>query len=178
MSKYKHGKQTQTIEPGEFAWIMKKGIFLKPLHKGFLALLYYTGCRVSEILSLKRESFELTEEAITVSIKASKKGVERPPFIISKELSNSEWIVTAYLKADKGERVFPFSRQTAWRIVKRLMPKHYPHFFRLNRVVSFLDEEKPRNKIRIWFGWKKFQTVDNYLGYSKGTTRELSEGLA
>lgn len=177
MSKYKHGKQKKTLSPNEFAAIMELGHFVKPSHKAFLALLYYTGARVSEIISLTHGDFILGPTLLSVEIKASKKGVERPAFILPQTLPYV-LLVAAILKDKKRlERVFPFSRQTAWNIVKRVMPEHYPHYFRLNRAVSFLDQGLAPNKIRIWFGWKKWKTIDNYLGYSQKTTEELSEGL-
>lgn len=177
MSKYKFGKQKKTLEPSEFAEIISKGHFVKIKHKAFIVLLYYTGCRVSEILSLRVENFKIEQNEIHIDILASKKGVERPTFILKLNLPHMQWIY-AVLKKTKGPGlVFPFTRQTAWNIIKRVMPEHYPHYFRLNRVVSFLDKKMPQNKIRIWMGWNRMETINNYLGYSKGTTEELSEGL-
>ena len=92
-------------------------------------------------------------------------------------LIHIEHLTVVLMKTKKGQRVFPFSRQTAWNVVKRVLPEHYPHFFRLNRVVAFLNKDVAPNKIRIWMGWKKFKTVENYLGYSEETIKELSEEL-
>lgn len=175
--KYKFGKQKKTLEPEAFAELMLKGHFAKISHRAFLVLLYYTGCRVSEILKLTIEDFEITNKEVHVNILASKKGVERPTFTLALSLPEMDWVYAVLKKTKKGSRPFPFSRQTAHNIVKRVLPHHYPHFFRLNRVVSFLNQGYPQNKIRIWFGWKKWETINNYLGYSKRTTEELSEGL-
>jgi len=177
MSKYKYGKQKKMQDKEAFAEIMEKGHFAKPIHKVFLVLLYYTGARVSEIISLTHGDFILGPTLLSVDIKASKHGVERPAFILPLTLPYV-LLVAAILKDKKRlEKLFPFSRQTAWNIIKRVMPKHYPHFFRLSRCVSFLDRGIPPNKIRIWFGWKSLKTIDSYLGYSQKTTEELSEGL-
>jgi len=177
VSKYKFGKQKKTLEPDAFAEIMLKGIFKKIMHRAFLVLLYYTGCRVNEILSLKKEDFKIKENILYIDILASKKGVERPAFVLPLSLPHMQWVYTILMKTKGPGLVFSFTRQTAWNIVKRVMPEHYPHFFRLNRVVSFLDRKMPQNKIRIWMGWNRMETINNYLGYSKGTTEELSEGL-
>jgi len=182
MSKYKHGKQKKTLDKETFAEIVEKGYFAKPSHKAFLILLYYFGCRVSELLMSGWDSFEITDTHLFADIKACKMGVERPRFMLNLNLPHMDWVIT-YLKARHCDgksckhMAFPFSRQTAWNIVKRVMPEHYPHYFRLNRAVSFLDLGLAPNKIRIWFGWKKWKTIDNYLGYSQKTTEELSEGL-
>lgn len=179
MSKYKFGKQKKTLEPDAFSEIMLKGKFANITHRAFLVILYYVGCRVSELLKVTVEDFYIKDNNLHVDILASKQGVERPTFTLPLKLPHMEWVYTVLKKTKKkpGTLVFPFSRQTAWRIVKRVMPEHYPHFFRLNRVVSFLDLKMPQNKIRIWMGWNRIETINNYLGYSKGTIEELSEGL-
>lgn len=33
------------------------------------------------------------------------------------------------------KRLFPFSRRTAWRIVKKAFPDLYPNYFRMNRIL-------------------------------------------
>lgn len=178
MSKYKFGKQKKTLEPEAFAEIMLKGTFKKHTHRAFLVLLYYSGCRVSEPLPLTPEDFEIKDNILYVDCLASKHGVERPPYDLPLQLPHMEWLYTVLKKTKKGRRVFPFTRQTGWNIIKRVMPEHYPHYFRLNRVVNMLDQGKPKNKIRIWFGWKQWTTVENYLGSSKAATKGLSDGLA
>jgi len=180
LSKYKFGKQKKTLEPDAFAEIMLKGHFEKLSHRAFLVILYYTGARVSEIVKLTIEEFEIKDNILFIDCKASKHGVERPPFDLALSLPGMQWVYTVLKKTKKktGTRVFPFTRQTGWNIIKRLFPKHYPHFFRLNRVVSMLNQGKPKNKIRIWFGWKNWKTVENYLGYSEAATEGLSDGLA
>ena len=76
-------------------------------------------------------------------------------------------------------RVWNISGPTAWRIVKRVMPKHYPHFFRLNRATRFLeDPETTIPEMMAWFGWKASKTVDPYIGYSRRHIRKQRERLA
>jgi len=87
-------------------------------------------------------------------------------------------IVERVEKTRKGRRVFPFKEWTAWNIVKRVAPKKYPHFFRLNRTVKFLNNPNVTlDEIRQWMAWKKIDTVNNYLGYSERTIGKLSEEL-
>ena len=178
MSKYKFGKQKKTLEPEAFAEIMLKGSFKKIIHKAFLVLLYYTGARVSEILNLKWEDFEIKDNILYVDCLASKHGVDRPPYDLPLQLPHMKWVYTVLKKRKKGLGPFTFTRQTAWNIIKRVMPKHYPHYFRLNRAVQMLAQGKPKDKVRIWFGWKQWKTIENYFGISLKATEGLSEGLA
>jgi len=182
MSKYKHGKQTDAITPADFDKIMEKTAFEQPIiHKAFLALLYYTGARVSEIVELTAKDFKITDDEIHVLIKAKKHGVKRGAYVLRSNLPYFAYIFQAVKKAQarrKHKRVFPFTRQTGWRIVKRVAPQRYPHYFRLNRCVHFLDKpEMTLNMIRQWFGWKSLETVNSYLGEIAETTVKMSDEL-
>ncbi len=81
-------------------------------------------------------------------------------------------------KRKKGRRVFPFSSFTVWLIVKRVLPNHYPHFFRLNRTVKFLNNPKVTvDEIRQWMAWKRLATVESYIGYSERAIGKLNREL-
>ena len=52
--------------------------------------------------------------------------------------------------------------------LERVMPHHYPHFFRLNRAVNFLNDPTTTTpEMLAWFGWRNIATINRYLGYSK-----------
>ena len=171
MGKYQHGKQKRPIDYEVFANIMEKGYFAKPkTHKSFLAFLYYTGVRVSEALELTKENFTITDSALIVEVPAKKRGIERGPFELSRNLPYVELIIeqvrkTRRSKSNPKGKVWNISRTTAWRIVKRVMPKHYPHFFRLNRCVHFLSTPGiSLEEVRNWFAWRRMETLNEYLG--------------
>lgn len=181
MGKYKHGKQKRMMENSTFWEAIEKGYFVKPtMHKAFVILIWYVGCRVSEIIELMRSQFTITEDSVQVEIPAKKHGEERGPFTLKRELPNVN-LLAEYIESRKikKRRVFPFTRVTAWTIIKRAFgEKHYPHFFRLNRTVKFLNNKNiTRNEIREWMAWKALETVDSYVGYSTRTTGKLSETL-
>ena len=198
VTKYKFGKQKKTLEPEAFAEVMEDGDFKKPItHRGFLATLWYVGCRVSELTGIPErvtvkgkvlpafpaptiDSFLWREFDVLAYIPACKGGVERPPFKLSLNLPFIEYIRDTWKIAKKRKTVvFPFTRQTGWNIVKRVLPEHYCHFFRLNRCVNHLnDPTNPLNDIRVWFGWNSLDTVNSYLGHSQRELSKLSEGLA
>jgi len=181
MGKYKHGKQKRVMENPAFWNIIEHGHFVKPrMHKAFVTLLWYVGCRVSEIIELTKAQFEITKDLVKIDIPAKKHGIERPPFQLNRKLPYVNELAE-YIEARRGKKrkIFPFSRVTAWQIIKRCCgPKYYPHFFRLNRIVKFLDNPNiTLNEIRQWNAWKSLRTVENYLGYSERTIGKLSKTL-
>ena len=175
MPKYKFGKQKRELSKEEFWRFVEKGNFVKRRHKAFFVLIYYTGARKAELLELTKDKFQIDPEFLRVDVKAKKQGIERAAFKLRRDLPYVELIVKAVEKTRGNKRVFPFDQTTAWRIVKRVSPKHYPHFFRLNRCVKFLNNpEITLNEIRQWFAWKSLKSVESYLGYSRGTIEKLS----
>jgi integrase len=178
MPKYAQGKQTKSMTQEEFLAIMDQGHFMRPRHKAFVTLLYYTGSRKAELLELTPEACQVGPEALAVKVTAKKHGIERGAYILRRDLPYVNDIVAVVEKTRPGKRVFPFTPATAWNIVKRILPGHYPHYFRLNRAVHFLDKpDVTLDEVRQWFGWKSLRTVDHYLGYSERTTGKLSEKL-
>lgn len=175
---YKYGKQKREMPKEEFFKLLEKGHFVKRMHKAFLVLLYYIGCRVSEVIELKKENFKVDKSVLMVDVKAKKHGIERAAFKLNTGLPYVTLIVERVERTRARRRVFPMCRGTAWLVVKRVAPKKYPHFFRLNRTVKFLNNPKVTlNEVRQWMAWKSLDTVNNYLGYSERTIGKLSDEL-
>ena len=169
------------MENPAFWNIIEHGHFVKPrMHKAFVTLLWYVGCRVSEIIELTKAQFEITKELVKIDIPAKKQGIDRSPFQLNRKLPYVN-ALAEYLESRRGKkrRVFPFSRVTAWAIIKRAFgEKYYPHYFRLNRTVRFLNNKNvTTNEVRQWMAWKSLRTVENYLGYSERTIGKLSKTL-
>jgi len=179
MGKYKFGKQKKEMLKEEFYNIIEHGRFVKPLmHKSFLVFLYYIGCRKSEALELTKEKFRMTQDYLFVDVSAKKHGLERSAFKLNLKLPYVSLIVKQLEMTKPREKVFPISPATAWRIVKRVAPKKYPHYFRLNRTVKFLNNpDVTLNEIRQWMAWKRMETVNSYLGYSERAIGKLSDEL-
>lgn len=145
----------------------KKG-FVKPLsHKSYLSLLYWLGIRKAEALERIKEDFQV-QDGILIITAPAKKGGERLPLEIPIDLPYVDLILQQINRTKKGRRVWTFESWTAWKIVKRVMPKHYPHFFRLNRATRFLDDPTTTiPEMKAWFGWKRADSLDPYIGISK-----------
>lgn len=181
---YKYGKQTDPIDFKEFESIMDQGHFVhKRRDKSFLAFLYWFGVRRSEALERVKEDFRVKDGLLIVNAPA-KKGGEREPLEVPADFPYVGLIIEQVQKtrrtlANPTRRVWNISSPTAWRIVKRVFPKHYPHYFRLNRATRFLEDPTTTlPEMMAWFGWKAAKTVDPYIGYSRRHIRRQRERLA
>lgn len=181
MPKYKHGKQTDTIELEFLHKRMSKGIFKQPFRdKSFLALLYWTGVRKSEAYERVKEDFTVTKTDLVIDFHQRKKnGLEVPPLEIPLDLPYVNLIVERAKKTKQGNLVWRISDDTAWRIVKRALgEKYYPHFLRLNRITRMFDD--PTTTIpeaKSWTGIKTAKALDVYIGYSKRRMEKGKERL-
>jgi len=178
MPKYKHGKKTTVLSFKEFSEQFDNGIFKRGSHRSFLAFLYWFGVRVTEALNLRKEDFSLKDGVLIVDCQPLKHG-KREPLEIFVDLPYVELIIQRWRKTRKGRKLWGFSSVTAWRIVKRVMGEEcYPHFFRLNRAVAFLDDpETTIPEMMAWFGWRGSDTYQNYLGYSRRHVQKQRDRL-
>ncbi len=184
--RYKYGKQTEPIDLRTFRTIMDNGKFVRShslAHRSFLAFLYWFGVRKSEALERVREDFA-TKDGLLIVNAPPKKGGERMPLEIPVNYPYVNLIIKQVKKTRRTLknptcRVWNMSAATGWRVVKRVMPKHYPHFFRLNRATRFLEDPATTlPEMLAWFGWKRAETVDPYIGYSKRHIHKQRERLA
>jgi len=181
---YKYGKQTEPIDLQTFKVIMQNGEFVNPLRdKSLLAFLYWFGVRRAEVIERVKEDFQIKDSLLIVNC-PPKKGGEREPLEIPVDYPFVDLIIeqvdrTRRTLANPTRRVWNISEETAWRIVKRVMPKRYPHYFRLNRATRFLEDSTTTiPEMKAWFGWKSTRTIDEYVGYSRRHIRRQRERLA
>lgn len=126
-----------------------------------ICLLYKTGARISEILALKREDLRLTETDLWVKIKnlKRKKSMETElplPLYDSDEKNFFNHIIIRHAKQfGKGEKLFSFSRMTAWRIIVGILSDIYPHLFRHSKATKLANKGGNEAQMRKWFGWAK-----------------------
>lgn len=102
---------------------------LPDMHQAFLTLLFLAGCRVSEALALTSHDISYTDERVYVQFYRLKGSKQTDPQEFPR-ISLLEHICA------KQGRPFPFSRTTAYRVVKRAFPELYPHYFRMNRITK------------------------------------------
>lgn len=177
--KYRFGKQKKPIGFDEFENMMETGEFKKgDYHRSFLAFLFWFGLRRRAALERERGDFEIEDGVLFVTVAPLKRGIERPPLEIDIDLPYVDLIVNQVMETPEGERVWQFSEVTAWRIVKRVDERIYPHFFRLNRATHFLDDPTTTiPEMKSWFGWKDAKTISSYIGMSRRYVQRGRERL-
>jgi integrase len=106
---------------------------LSIMKRAFLYVLFFTGCRVSEAIALTDQDITHSEEMIYIQFYRLKGSKQTDPQEIP-NVNSLSWI------CEQEGRIFPFSRFTGYRIVKKVFSHLYPHFFRMSRISKISDE--------------------------------------
>lgn len=147
----------------------------------FCAVLLLCGCRVSEALGLRRPHIEAEQRVLRFRTLKRRRGaivwrsVPVPDFLVS---------MLAALPERPDGRIFPWSRTTAWRLVKRLMaeanidgshasPKGLRHRF----GVVAAGEGVPVALIQRWMGHSKLENTLIYLQAVGAEERQMASRL-
>ena len=145
----------------------------------FCLTLYYTGCRISEALSLHAHSLDAETRVMRIQSlkKRGKREMRRVPLpeFLAIELRT-------LIPANEKRRLWPFSRTTGWRIVKRVMAgagvsgihataKGLRHGFGVRGAL----EQIPVSLIQGWMGHADSATTAIYLAVQDDEERALIE---
>jgi integrase len=142
---------------------------LAPERALFVALLAWAGARPSELLDLTRESFQVHESVVSIrTLKRRSFNVREVP--IPPALMRALDLHFGLSKDDvpTGAKLFPWSRTTAWRIVKSVMnragvsgvgacPKGLRHGFGTAAISCV-----PLNIVSRWLGHADLATTAIY----------------
>jgi len=157
---------------------------------GLLAVLYYTGLRISEIVGdekdgihgLRKRDLRVEEEYIRVNAEEARKhGKREEPLWIPLDKLGVQDIVDQWEDTkDRNDRIFPISCWTGWSLISEVTEgRLYPHYFRLNRATKFAEHEETSIKdLQDWFGWVDPRTVGKYLGKAGKRTKRMAERIA
>lgn len=214
--RYKHGKQDRVIALHVFTRMLNKAeqLYLKGEYyfrkydlliiQSFLAILYWTGLRKTEVHGAKphryvlpsckrhSEPLEKTTQAISGILKedieirgdtlfiralARKHGDREAPLELWIEFPYVDLIIKQWQRTPAKERVWSFSEWDSWKIVKQVEEKKYPHFFRFNRITELcLNPEMSVADICNWTGLTP-QTVNKYLERSGRIIHSVAEKM-
>jgi len=193
LKRYKFGKQERPINYEEFYRVLEKNF---PLNvdvkyrkatrraRAFNILCFYTGLRQGEIRRLRRRDFSITSDGeLRVSAFRLKK-------IIRDDKKFKEAIIPIFLplvwkyvdelidylkQFDEDELVFPITAVTAWKYVKALFPKGYPHYYRLNLITELANNPNiSLVEIERWSGLG-LQMIKHYLSRSERFAKTVAE---
>ncbi len=137
----------------------------------FVLTLLWTGARISEVLALSRSSFQLERGIVAIrTLKRRRfhvREVPIPPPLCA--ALDAVFGLLALSGHQAGERLWPFSRTTAWRIVNEVMraaglrgvaacPKGLRHSF----GITALQSGAPLNLVQRWLGHASISTTAIY----------------
>jgi integrase len=134
----------------------KEGIEeLEQDRQAFLSILFFSGCRISEAIALSSNDISCTSDTIYIQFFRLKGSKQTDPTPLPKT-NTLTWIC-----AQDG-KLFDFSRTTGYRIVKKVFPSLYPHYFRMNRITK-ISEDFGDSHVYSWVGICA-QSIDHYRG--------------
>jgi integrase len=135
---YKY-KVTRPIRPEEFFKTIKEyPKILSTKHLSFLALIYWSGVRITEALNLEPNDFVHYPNHIEVRITRLKGSKQTENLVFPLKLAYVNDIVWQVKNTNDECKIWDFNRKTGYNIVKRVFPNLYPHFFRLNRITDII----------------------------------------
>lgn len=141
-----------------------------PAIEFFCLTLAYTGGRISEVLALRAGSIDLSAGVIVFeSLKKRRKGVYRQ-VPVPQALLRHLVALSKLGGAKANDRLWPWSRTTAWKLVKEAMreagippfcamPKALRHAF---GVVGVSEAKVPLNMMQKWLGHARIETTAIY----------------
>jgi len=141
-----------------------------PRTRCLLSLEYLTGARVSELLSIKRIQIEkkviVGQDFIQlnqVKVLKRRRPFKRTVIIpIGKEREFLVFVIDYINKLAPDDLLFDFTRQWAWKLIKR-HTGHYNHFWRHLRATHLTtDYGLTGQELRHFFGWASSKMADNY----------------
>jgi integrase/recombinase XerD len=150
------------------------------LRRAFCLTLFYTGCRISEALSVTANRIDLADKAIVFeTLKQRRRGCFRAVPIPDRLC---RLLRQCIVSADPSDRVWPFSRATGYRMVKGYMkqakikgsmasPKGLRHGF----AVACLGRNVPLPVVKKWLGHAKLETTAIYLQVLGSEERKLAK---
>lgn len=155
----------------------------------FCHVLFWTGSRISETLALTANGVDVDDcLAIFETLKRRKKGVVRQvplPGELVSELTREFQLRARQRDPNLAvERLWPWSRTTAWRHVKRLMlladvsraaamPKGLRHAF----GVSAFRNSVPPHLVQRWLGHASLETTSIYADVAGEEEREFASRM-
>ena len=128
-------------------------------HKMLLIFLWYSGVRITEAVSLRKQDIDFVNYVMQVRWLKSRKYKQRT-LPIHPELKSLLQLYTATFKAE--DRVFPITRQRAWQLTKKYLNGH-PHQLRHSFAVNWLRCGGDIVTLYRILGHSKIQTTMEYL---------------
>lgn len=178
-SAYDREGRRKYLTRGEGQKFLKQVVQQPKQNALFCLMLYYTGCRISEALNLRRTDLDSVTNVIRIQSlkKRTRREIRRIPVpeFLAAELRDP-------VLSNEGQRLWPFSRTKGWRIIKGVMrdagitgihatAKGLRHGFGVRGAL----EQIPVSLIQSWMGHADSATTAIYLAVQDEEERALIE---
>ncbi len=178
-SAYDHEGRRKYLSRAEGCKFVRHATSLPRSHALFCLTIYYTGCRISEALALRRQDFDPETKVVLICSlkKRDKRRIRRLP--VPAFLVEGLFSIAAH---EESKRLWEFSRTTGWRIIKSVMTaagitgihattKGLRHGFGVRGAMMQI----PLNLIQSWMGHSDPATTAIYLAVKDEEERALIE---
>lgn len=177
----KHQLEREVMRKPELDAMMERA---KPTTRALIAILWLFGKRISEVLRLKRRDIWAEGDLIYASFHVLKKktredtGVSKP-FVKSMRITHPYYKYLYYYLKEKrfgaDDLIFPFSRHKAYRLIKEVNPKTYPHFFRTSLATRMAELGATEYELMHWFDWDRSSTAGGYVKHTSKLAERWSK---
>ena len=145
--------------------------------KALCLTLFYTGCRISEALSLTEAHIDWDARVVRIRTLKKRGKIEYRRIAIPDLLIR---VLRKITNGKPGEILFPCHRTTGWRLIKKVMakaeisgiqasPKGLRHAFGVRAMMDGIAI----TKLQKWMGHADIETTEIYLDVDDETDREL-----
>ena len=159
-----------------------------PEWRTFAEFLVFTGCRISEALSVRVEHFDFEDNRVAVeTLKQRRRGVWRrvplsKPFIL--RLGREHAIQQQQRRCEGDTYLWPYCRTTAYSKIKQVMfwadlegasanPKGLRHTFGIHAILSNV----PITSVQQWMGHARLETTQIYLNIDGNEEYEIASRM-
>jgi integrase len=168
--------------------------------KALVSILYLSGARISEVMTLRRKDCWTDEKYLWIRFKTLK---DRKTKVIVSERHNFfelptpekenffvkkiiEFVTESFSDMDKDigkDKLIFFSdldnsesrRNRAWRLLKKLDETLWAHLFRHTRATSLANKGATEARMMGWFGWTDPRATTTYIKRSIKTIEGMGE---
>jgi len=194
--RYKHGKQKKAMDLNTFKAMLNKvdridlGKYTPLTIKSFLAVLYWTGLRKTEVIGAKphkyvcppcrrhsqpitkhtdpipgilKEDLEIKGDWMLVHAVARKHGKREAPLELWLGFPFMDLILEQWKRTQPKQRVWPISEWNSWNLMKKIDKRKYLHYLRFNHITDMCSNpEMSVAEICSWTGLTA-QTIEAYM---------------
>jgi integrase/recombinase XerD len=131
-----------------------------PMHKMLFTLFWYTGCRVTEIISLKKSDIDFKNYIITIRWLKSRKAQSRN-IPLHPDIKTLFEFYTA--KMNQETLLFPLSRQRVHQLTNIYFNNGHVHMIRHSFAVNWLNNGGDLYKLSKMLGHSNIKNTEIYL---------------